>query len=260
MIIYRELVPAVCAIAREAAELILTHYAQPITHERKADHSPVTLADTESNTLIVARLQALTPHIPVVSEEGDQLPNTADATFWLVDPLDGTRSYIARDDEFSVNIALVEKTIPVLGVLAIPAKQLLYYAVRNGDAWRQEGNQQPEKIHCRVPSAEGLAVITSKAYGLPKTEAFLSQYNVVQRVKAGSAYKFARVAEGAADFYPRLGKTMEWDTAAGQCILEAAGGCVTTLDGQKLYYGKSGYLNPGFLAWGSKVVEPLSRV
>ncbi len=243
-----ELLSPACGIAREAAALILEFYARPITHERKADHSPVTEADTASNDLIVTRLQALTPDIPVVSEEGDQ-PSGSDI-FWLVDPLDGTKSYIARDDEFSVNIALVQKGAPVLGVLAIPAKHLLFFAHKNGPSQRQFKNESTQIITCRNAPGEGLTVVTSKSHGSRRTDEFLANYPVAERIRAGSAYKIARVAEGSADFYPRLGPTMEWDTAAGHCIVEAAGGKLTTLEGEPLLYGKQGYLNPGFLVWG----------
>jgi 3'(2'), 5'-bisphosphate nucleotidase len=244
-----QLLPEVCAIAREASALILEHYAQPIHHEKKADHSPVTAADRASNDLIVARLRSLTPEIAVVSEEGDQPP--PGEKFWLVDPLDGTKSYIARDDEFSVNIALVENRKPILGVLAVPAKHLLYYAIKGGVAYRETPQGMPQIIRCCKAPEDGLTVLTSKSHGSPRMEAFLAAYKVKEKIPSGSAYKLARVAEGSADFYPRLGPTMEWDTAAGHCILEAAGGTLTTLEGAPFVYGKPDYLNGGFLASGA---------
>lgn len=250
MIDLEKILPQVCAIGQEAAALIMRHYANPITHAKKADHSPVTIADTEANALIVARLQALTPDIPIVSEEGDQPEVATGEMFWLVDPLDGTKSYIARDDEFSVNIGLISQHRPVLGVQAVPAKDLLYWAVAGGRAMRRKGDSAAETIRCREAPAAGLTVMTSKSHGSSKTDMLLAEYPVAERVRAGSAYKLARVAEGTADFYPRLGPTMEWDTAAGHCILEAAGGSLTTLDGKPFLYGKAGYLNPGFLARG----------
>jgi 3'(2'), 5'-bisphosphate nucleotidase len=245
-----DLSAAVCAIAKEASALIMCHYANPITHEKKADHSPVTIADQESNDLIVAGLRALTPEISIVSEEGEQAEVTAGEWFWLVDPLDGTLSYIARDDEFSVNIALIHNRRPVLGVQAIPAKILLYWAAAGDVAYRQIGEAAPEIIRCRTVPAEGLTVMTSKSHGSARMQAFLAEYKVAERVRAGSAYKITRVAEGSADFYPRLGPTMEWDTAAGHCILEAAGGSLTTVEGAPFLYGKAGYLNDGFVARG----------
>lgn len=247
----KELCETVCAIAKEASALILRYYAQPITHEQKADHSPVTIADQESNDLIVARLQALTPDIAVVSEEGEQVADAA-GCFWLVDPLDGTKSYIAKDDEFSVNIALIENHRPVIGVLAVPAKNLLYWAVAGGAAYRQIGDAAPEIIRCRTAPAEGWVVVTSKSHESARMAAYLADYPVAEKIKAGSAYKITRVAEGSADFYPRLGPTMEWDTAAGHCIVEAAGGSLTTIEGDPFLYGKTGWLNGGFMAKGRR--------
>lgn len=245
------LLPALCEIAKEASALIMKHYEGDFAVSKKADHSPVTLADTESNTLIVKRLQALTPEIPVVSEEGDQIPVSANARFWLVDPLDGTISYVARDGQFTVNIALIENGQSILGVLAIPAEATLYFAAKGEGAYRQAfGNPHAEVIHCRIPPKDGVDVVTSKSHGSPKMLEFLAGHKVRNRVRAGSALKFCRVAEGVADIYPRMGETMEWDTAAGHCILEAAGGIMTDLQGNPFLYGKTGFLNSGFIAWG----------
>lgn len=250
-----ELTENVCQIAEAASAIILRHYAGEMVVEKKADHSPVTAADKESNDYIVQALQRFTPDITVISEEGEQLPAAADAPFWLVDPLDGTRSYIARDGQFTVNIALIQKRRPVLGVIAIPAEAMLYYAAEGQGASRRHFATQlceAEKIQCRIPSAEGVEVVTSKSHGSPKMLEFLAGHPVIGRVRAGSALKFCRVAEGVADIYPRMGETMEWDTAAGQCILEEAGGIMTDLQGQPFLYGKKDFLNPGFVAWGNQ--------
>ncbi len=247
---FSPLLPALCEIARDAATLIMRHYVGDFTHRQKADHSPVTLADTEANALIVERLQQLTPQIPIISEEGEQPEVAAGSTFWLVDPLDGTRSYIARDGQFTVNIGLIRNHRPILGVMSVPAEDTLYYGTTGGVAYRQIGIHAPTIIQCRIPDMEGVDVITSKSHGSERMHSFLADYTVRNRIKAGSALKFCRVAEGVADIYPRLGETMEWDTAAGHCIVEAAGGSVLTVDGQPFLYGKKGYLNGGFVAWG----------
>jgi 3'(2'), 5'-bisphosphate nucleotidase len=215
----------------------------------------VTEADLASERIIVAMLTEAFPDIPIASEElveAEGLPRSA-ARFWAVDPLDGTKEFIARNGEFSVNIGLVEDGVPVLGVVHGPALGTTYAAHGSGTATRQPGGDKPELIRGRIPSPDGLVVIHSRSHETSRRLAeFLVNYPVRERKKCGSALKFGVVAAGEADLYPRFGTTMEWDTAAGQAILEAAGGRVETLAGTPLRYGKPGLKNDGFLAWGRR--------
>jgi 3'(2'), 5'-bisphosphate nucleotidase len=244
--------------AREASwragAAILEVYAEEFEIRRKADQSPVTLADHRSEAIIVEALRDLAPGIPVIAEElaeASGLPAEAPPLFWLVDPLDGTKEFVRRNGEFSINIALVERDRPVLGLIHVPVKDLTYAAGGPGTATRQEGRAAPVPIAARKPPEGGLVVTHSRSHNAsPKVDAFLEGMKVAERLVSGSAYKFCLVAEGRADLYPRFGPTMEWDTAAGQAILEAAGGSVATIEDAPFRYGKPGFLNPGFIARG----------
>jgi 3'(2'), 5'-bisphosphate nucleotidase len=249
------LLHAVAVIARRAGAVILDVYARPFDVQHKADGSPVTEADQRAEALIVGALEALTPGLPVVAEEahaGGTVPAAAAiaARFWLVDPLDGTREFAARNGEFTVNIALVEHGVPVLGVVAAPALGCLYAGVIGAGAWREQGGHH-EPIHARNCPAAGATVALSRSHLNAATEAWLRGRAVASRVGAGSSLKFGLVAAGEADWYPRLSRTMEWDTAAGHAVLRAAGGEVRTLDGAPLGYGKPGFENPHFVAHGA---------
>jgi 3'(2'), 5'-bisphosphate nucleotidase len=187
--------------------------------------------------------------------ESEGLPPWA-ARFWAVDPLDGTREFIAKNGEFAVNIGLVEDGIPILGIVHGPAVGVTYAACGPGTATRRRYGGQPEPIGARTPPPDGLVVIQSRSHDNSRRLAeFLASYPVRERKKCGSALKFGVIAAGEADLYPRFGTTMEWDTAAGQAILEAAGGQVETLAGAPLAYGKPGLKNEGFLAWGRRPVR-----
>jgi 3'(2'), 5'-bisphosphate nucleotidase len=235
------LLPLAIDAAKEAGREILRVYASDFAVTHKDDRSPVTAADHAAQDVILARLAAT--GIPVVSEE-HPLPDTAAPRFWLVDPLDGTKEFVARNDEFSVNIALVEDRFPVLGVIHAPVTDVTWGAA-DGRAAR-DGTP----IEAR-PAPERLVVIHSRSHvNSAKLAAFLDGTQVAERRIAGSATKFCFVAQGDADLYPRLGPTSEWDTAAGQAILEAAGGSVRDLDGRRLSYGKPSFLNPSFAARG----------
>ena len=246
-------------VARQAAlaagEAILKVYATAFDVQQKTDNTPVTEADLASERIIVALLTEAFPEIPIASEElveAEGLPPWA-ARFWAVDPLDGTKEFIARNDEFAVLIALVEDGIPVLGIVHGPALGVTYAACGPGTATRQRNGAKPEQIHARIPPPDGLVVIHSRSHENSRRLAeFLERYPVRERKKCGSALKFGVIAAGEADLYPRFGTTMEWDTAAGQAILEAAGGRVETLAGAPLAYGKPGLKNDGFLAWGRR--------
>jgi 3'(2'), 5'-bisphosphate nucleotidase len=243
----------VIGLARAAGNLILEVYRRPFEVQSKADGSPVTEADRRAEDAIVRGLDVLDPQLPVVAEEAAARGDVpvVGARFWLVDPLDGTREFAARNDEFTVNIALVAAGKPVLGVVFAPALGRLYAGGEGLGAWLDEcGRQRP--IRARPPPAEGLTAALSRSHlDSGSTEAFLARYPVRARIRAGSSLKFGLIAAGDADLYPRLGRTMEWDTAAGHALLNAAGGAVTDLQGAPLRYGKPGFENPHFLARGS---------
>ena len=244
--------------ALAAGDAILRVYSTAFEVQQKTDKTPVTEADLASERIIVAMLSEAFPDIPVASEElveTEGLPPCA-ARFWAVDPLDGTREFIAKNGEFAVSIGLVEDGIPILGIVHGPAVGITYAACGPGTATRRHRGGTPEPIQARAPSADGLVVIHSRSHENSRRLAeFLAGYPVRDRRKCGSALKFGVLAAGEADLYPRFGTTMEWDTAAGQAILEAAGGRVETLAGDPLTYGKPGLKNEGFLAWGRRPVR-----
>jgi len=223
---------------------------------RKADASPVTAADERAEAIIVELLSRESPGIPVVAEETAEregLPGRAPPRFWLVDPLDGTKEFLARNGEFTVNIALIEGGRPVLGVVHIPALGLSYAAAGPGTAVRQRGTAPSEPITARPVPRHGAVVVHSRSHeNAPKLAEFLATLDAPATRVSGSAIKFGLIASGEADLYPRFGPTMEWDTAAGQAVLEAAGGSVTALDGTPFRYGKPGFLNAGFIARGAR--------
>jgi len=244
--------PQLIPIAHAAGKAIMQIYASAFDVRSKDDASPVTLADEQAEAIIIAGLRALTPDIPIVAEESVHsgvTPRVGDR-FWLVDPLDGTREFIKRNGEFTVNIALIESGTPTIGVVFAPAHNELY-AVEPGTAPFIEDHNGRRPIACRTPPPEGLTVLTSRsADRCTAIESLLRNYTVAKRVQVGSSLKLCQIAAGAADFYPRIGRTMEWDIAAGQAILVAAGGRVTTLDGAPLTYGKPHFENPDLLACG----------
>jgi 3'(2'), 5'-bisphosphate nucleotidase len=247
-----ELLEEVVAIARSAGDLVLEVYGTAFAVREKADATPVTEADERAESRILSGLAALTPHVPVVSEEAHSrgcVPHF-DGRFWLADPLDGTREFIDRTGEFTVNIALVEDGEPSLGVVLAPALRRLFGGARGIGAFvEQDGKRR--RITCRRPPAEGLTVVSSRSHGdSAALTAFLAGRRVASSASAGSSLKFCLVAAGEADLYPRLGRTMEWDTAAGHAVLAAAGGRVAELDGRELTYAKPHFSNPHFVAMG----------
>ena len=248
-----ELLAAISTIAVEAGAEIMTIYESDFEVSAKADGSPVTEADDNAERLIVAALEKLTPDIPVVAEErvahGD-VPPIDGREFWLVDALDGTREFISRNGEFTVNIALIDDATPVLGVVHLPVTARLYAGAVELGATAAAGEAPPHAITTREPPPDGVRVVASRSHINAETEAFIAAMPVADLKNAGSSLKFCLVAEGEADIYPRLGRTMEWDTAAGQAVLLAAGGSVTTLAGAPLTYGKPGFENPHFVARG----------
>ena len=246
------LVRSLVAMAERAGAEILGVYETAFRVQDKDDSSPVTDADVRAEQVILQGLAECAPAIPVVAEEsvaGGTLPDISAGQFFLVDPLDGTREFISRNGEFTVNIALVQATRPVLGVVHLPALDQTYWS-DGRSAWRRRGSEAPARIHCRHPARDGLVVVASRSHRDARTDAFLADLPVKQLISAGSSLKLCRLAEGSADLYPRLGRTMEWDIAAGQAVLEAAGGSVRTLEGTALRYGKPGLDNPDFVARG----------
>jgi 3'(2'), 5'-bisphosphate nucleotidase len=244
------LLQAVIDITRRAGDLILQVYATDFAVRGKTDASPVTEADERAEALIVPALQMLAPEIPIVAEEavaGGDTPEIGE-WFWLVDPLDGTKEFISRNGEFTVNIALVHQGRPVLGVVLAPALGRLFAGVAGQGAFVEDAvGRRP--IRCRAVPAAGLTVVASRSHGdAAALDAYLAGRTVASLVNAGSSLKLCLVAAGEADLYPRLGRTMEWDIAAGHAVLAAAGGQVQTLQGQPLRYGKPGFDNPHFAA------------
>jgi len=249
------------AIAYDAGRLILKHYAQGAAVRRKADESPVTAADEEAEALILARLAQLAPGVPVIAEEevaAGRVPELGQR-FFLVDPLDGTKEFLNRNDEFTVNIALIEDGKPICGVVLAPAKGRAFVGEGESGAFEipAPGDgalylRAARRIAARKAPAGGLIAIASRTHRDTMIDEYLARYPVAEVIAAGSSLKFALVAAGEADLYPCHGMTMEWDTAAGQAVLESAGGSVKTLDGAVLRYGKveQGFANPHFIARG----------
>ena len=239
-------------IARDAGRAIVEIYATPFEARDKADRSPVTEADERAERIIVDALHRLAPGLPVVAEEAVArgcVPEVG-REFWLVDPLDGTKEFIARNGEFTVNIALVEDGVPRLGVVLAPALGRLFAGDASTGAWvEDERGRRP--IRCRAAPQAGLTVVASRSHGdAAALRAFLCGKRVASTACAGSSLKLCLVAAGEADLYPRLGRTMEWDIAAGHAVLAAAGGQVCDLQGRALRYGKPGFANPDFVAAG----------
>ena len=240
-------------LARRAGAVILAVRARGFETTIKQDRSPVTEADHAAELLIVEGLRAATPGIPVVAEEeiAAGLIPEHHHTYWLVDPLDGTREFAAGRDEFTVNIGLVRDGRAVLGVVGVPAFGELFGGnATTGQAWKRTVAGE-HAIRGRPTPAEGMHVLASRTYAAdPRLQDILRGHPVAQVTHMGSALKIVRLAEGAADLYPRFGPTMEWDTAAPQAVLEAAGGTLCTMEGTLFTYGKPGWLNPGFLCTG----------
>ena len=230
----------------------MTHFKAGGETRQKDDNSPVTDADVQANALITEALKNLAPNIPIIAEEDELPPAEGHSLFWLVDPLDGTRAFVRGEAEFTVNIGLIKDGKPVLGVIYAPPQQMLYFGLVGVGAFSQEGNAPAKKMQVRAQPENGVTIVKSKSHPSPATQAYLETLKVKEVVAGSSSIKFCQVAEGNADIYPRFGRTMEWDTAAGHAILAAAGGRVETADGKPLLYGKPGYENPAFIAFGGE--------
>ena len=248
------LLPAVCLLARQAGEAILEVYRSSFSVTTKTDGSPVTKADRIAERLIIAGLRRLACNIPIVAEEAitaGEIPDISVGSFWLVDPLDGTEAFIQHNKEFTVNIALIQKGQSVLGVIYAPIYKHLYSAITHGFATIESDNYV-RTLQTRSISKKKISVVSSCTHDDPVLIAeFLRAHKVRSAVRVSSSLKLCLVAAGQADFYPRFGRTMEWDTAAGHAILRAAGGGIYTTSGEELHYGKPGFRNPNFIARGT---------
>lgn len=255
------LLPQLIEIAKDAGTAVLSVYNQQqiFAVVEKEDKTPLTQADLRSHQVIVNRLKHLTPHIPVLSEESAYIPfdiRKQWREYWLVDPLDGTKEFLKRNGEFTVNIAFISDNMPTLGIIYAPVLDVCYFAGHKIGAFKQKNMLSPHSIHSKKWNGQNLRVAGSRSHGHKELQNFLDKLNDYQLVTMGSSLKSCLVAEGAADVYPRLGPTSEWDTAAAQCIVEEAGGCILDLEGQKLRYNcKESLLNPWFLVVGDKGVD-----
>ena len=244
----------IIALARQAATRILEVYDGEFAVQHKDDRSPLTAADLASHRCIVEGLERLAPDIPVLSEESaDEVPAALRRQWpvmWLVDPLDGTREFVKRNGEFTVNIALIDHGDAVLGVVQAPVTGALWHGQRGRGAFRRDGDAE-RPIRVRAPATAPLTVAASRSHRDPRTEGFMQRMGEIEPVGIGSSLKFCRLAEGLMDVYPRFGPTSEWDTAAGQAVLEAAGGVVLDPRGRPLHYNqRDTILNGDFIALG----------
>jgi 3'(2'), 5'-bisphosphate nucleotidase len=267
----RRLAEGLFPVALAAARLQLSYFTAGVVVERKADHSPVTIADRQSEEIILEGLSGLAPEVPVVAEEAvsaGRVPDIGGGPFFLVDPLDGTNGFTKGRPTFTINVALIEDRRPVFGLVYAPAMADFYVTlgpttavnaqVDPQDAAPSLGEARLRPIRTRVPDPNALFALVSQTHLNRATERFLEGYKVIERRALSSSIKFGHIARGEADIYPRVGETSEWDTAAGHAVLAAAGGTVTTLEGAPLLYGNAerGFINPNFVAWGR---GPLAR-
>ena len=240
-------------IAVQAGRRILEIYATDFNVNLKSDQSPVTTADMAAHEVILRDLQRLTPDLPVLSEESSNIPFAERqrwGSYWLVDPLDGTKEFISRNGDFTVNIALIQKHEPIVGVVHIPVERVSYYGCTGVGAYRRTLGNLPEAIHVKPLGNGPVRVVASRSHRGELLDGYLAKLGPHETLSRGSALKFCLVAEGAADVYPRLGPTSEWDTAAGHAVLLAAGGHVVSVDGKPLSYNtKESLLNPHFIAY-----------
>lgn len=251
----KELVNPVCEIAKQAGAEIMKIYAEGFEIEEKKDHSPLTTADLASHTLIIEKLEKLTPDIPILSEESVSISfaeRSSWENYWLIDPLDGTREFIKRNGEFTVNISLVTEHSSSLGVVYIPVKDICYSASRNQGAYKQENNQAVQKIKARSSSPSKKPTICgSRSHAGKSLQELQDKIREFDLISMGSSIKMCLVAEGVADIYPRFGPTSEWDTAAAHCVVNEAGGVIIDMNLETLQYNtKDSLLNPSFLAVG----------
>lgn len=253
---YAELLTAVVKIAKQAGDAILPYFNHPerIQARHKADNSPITAADLAAHNLLVQELKKLTPNLPILSEEGlipDFEIRQNWQQYWLLDPLDGTRGFLRGSNEFSVNVALIYKQQPVIGVIYAPVTRFCYFAYQGGAAYRQQDSERPKQMNTRQLRWNHITLLIGQYHSSKRLPLLIEQFKHLQVIRLNSSLKFCRVAEGSGDIYPRYGPTGEWDTAAGQCILKTAGGLVVDLQGQPLHYNaRDSLINPPFIAIG----------
>lgn len=253
-----DLLDGVESMSRQAGLAILEIYSQAdgeVTY--KDDKSPLTAADLASHEVLVQALEELAPEIPVLSEEGASMAfeeRRGWTRFWLVDPLDGTKEFIKRNGEFTVNVALVEHGVPILGVVHCPTLERTYLGARGEGAWLREGDGERRAIRASGSGAEELVIVASRSHAGPELQAFLAELPRHRLTSMGSSLKLCLVAGGDADFYPRLAPTMEWDTGAAHAVVLEAGGRVVDREGQDLCYNKENLLNPHFMVLGERPV------
>lgn len=255
----KELLDPVIQLAYQAGKAIMEVYDAGYSVEKKSDHTPVTEADVAANHVIESGLKALTPHLPIVTEESTPTPYSERKTwprYWLIDPLDGTREFIKRNGEFTVNIALIDGDESVMGVVYAPVIGVLYYAAKGQGAFKQNSINEPQAIHVNEKCTGKTVVVCGRSQPTTEIKNFLENLGEHEIIRVGSALKSCMVAEGKADLYARLGPTSEWDTAAAQCVVEEAGGMITDTAMQRLRYNtKENLLNPHFFVAGDRSVN-----
>jgi 3'(2'), 5'-bisphosphate nucleotidase len=249
-----ELVDRIRGIAERAGRVILEVYNSDFAVHQKGDASPVTEADRRAEQVIIDGIRSeFADHFPIIAEEevdAGRVPAIGSGPFWLVDPLDGTKQFVGRKGEFTVNIALITESEPLLGVVHAPALDATYWGSPLG-AFAVTDSAGAQPIRCRPTPARGLIAVASRSHRNAATDAFLAGYDIAETISSGSSIKFCLVACGRADLYPRTGRTMEWDTAAGHAVVRFAGGTVTDMHGKPLTYGKPGFENPEFVVRGA---------
>lgn len=257
------MLPETAALSERAGKAIMEIYSREdfgITY--KDGGSPLTIADMTAHNIILKRLKEITPGLPVLSEESSAVPyqvRKSWARFWLVDPLDGTKEFIKRNGEFTVNIALIEHNRPVLGVVHAPASGITYYAGMKQGSFRQQSGKEKIKITVANYTGGTLKIVASRSHKVKAVEQFLQNIDNYECIGIGSSLKLCLIAEGSAHLYPRLGPTMEWDTAAAQCVVEEAGGVVKNINNNPLYYNKPDLHNPHFIAADPQSLTYLSQ-
>ena len=249
-----QLLASLVKLTKEAGDVILQIYhSDDFKVQSKADQSPVTAADLAAHHYIMAGLKILTPNIPVVSEEDTSSLSIAqeNSCYWLIDPLDGTKEFISKNAEFTVNLALIEKNKPSFGLVGVPVTNIVYWGGKTLGAFKQTQNRSNpiDPIQCSTPQ-NPLRILASKSHLNEATKSLIESLGPSTLIQAGSSLKFIRIAEGLADYYPRLAPTCEWDTGAAQAVLEGAGGSVKQASGEDMIYGKANILNPHFIALG----------
>ena len=256
------LIQQLSQFARLAGERIMPFYRKALPVKSKEDRSPLTEADMASHHYLMEALKDMLPNTPVISEESQNHTVLAGVSqFWLVDPLDGTKEFLKGTDEFTVNIALIRNSYPVLGVVHAPALGLTYHGASDDGAWRQIADHPSMRIKTRSANPANLSIVASKDHAGPLVKGLLEMFPNASLRSMGSSLKFCLIAEGSADLYLRDLPTMEWDTAAAQCVVESAGGKVFSLDGERLCYGKAGLRNPAIMTVGDSTLPlPMAKL